>query len=1036
MDLLRIRIVTSLCACFVLLGATLHPLVGAQSGPPSRALLCIFGRWETCAPHAAFAVRYNAHRYPDTQWDVKLLWPATNLREVVQTFLTNGTDCDVLTLAASSPDSLALSPLVLPNVAWVDGSATSTELSDTATHPTFNRVIPTDAIGAGGAAILAHDFGWTLANVVFVDTAYGRSVAEGFTNRFRALGGQVEFMRSFSDAASVSEVESALTPILEQAKSRVIFVAGATDNAYLYFEASKLWTKVILIFSENACTPATMERFPGTFCTTYGTVPALEAAYRKAFAARDKAAEVAFFRDVFTDAELSNTDTMDIYSFLTADAVRVSMEAINNYWKADHTLYPTMSSVVKTVAFDDGLTGAVGFNGNDREEALLYFFNTYPNASNTSQTILSASGFIVNGTIEAGDKALFYAIDNIGYSNIPPSGLKPILQAKVAFPGWIFAIVVPAVLLLAAFTGYQLRRRSILARCPLDSHQPYACMFVSVKNEDAVRDRHPNDAATAFAAIAAFTRQAVRKTGCHETRRINETTVLIVSKTPEQAMQCAAIVQRTAADYSWDTILHRGQAARAPNTAVGADNRSNASSRHTKRSKKSQHSHKSMTGTTQTRNSADTRGEHAGLVIPQLNVGIQYGLGEIDRDDDTGAISYHGVVVDQAALIADAAIGNHIVVSERLAEVLIETGYVVDGTLSEYRSITVAATSSNGHQSRKKEEKISLQTFMPSNYPLAQSVQDRLATAASASEGDEGCGGIATALSQADKGMARRRVAVACVCIPALMNSDNALNDVEHANRITRTMTDLSEVAKQHKGKFQCVADGRIYIAINTSGPLVSQPETRAAHIAHTIIHDLALVDVPAYRGVSIGIATGRSMEGTVAGFRASMGSVMNTARIMQQLAARLDVPCLSDDRAYDDLNASYHVVTVDAIAIPLSCDARQPPRISRVVALVEQRDNAAEGEWLYHMAKGDTSSGGGTPAAGTAEGAWIGVMKGTLPQETFAALPESTSDVGMPPSALRTRQEQSQARLAAMVEAGSLEVYAKRRSCELDVVY
>jgi ABC-type branched-subunit amino acid transport system substrate-binding protein len=1004
----------------------------AVTAQTRRETLCIFGRSASASSHAAFAAKYYADLFPAVQFDFKVLYPASDLRSVVQSFLANGSTCKFLSITGNSPNAGALSPLVPVSVSWIDGYATATELSDAVAHTSFGRVIPTDSVAAGALAVLATRFSWKMASVVFVDTSYGRSVAEGFSNRLRALGGQIEFSRSFGTSDSIAAIRTAFLPILEQAKSRVIYVGGATPDMFTYFEQEKLWTKVILMFSESSCTAASMARVPGAICATYGNVPQLEADYLNAFRARDKTVDYALFAGVFTTTQLNAVSTVDVYASMTIDAVRAGMEAITNYPSANRTRYANLSSFTKTVSFA-GLTGTVSFKGNDRVEAILYYYNSQPNATNTSQYLRNVGGLVANGSIVPNGSPLYYSLENIGYATMPPAGMKPIPAEPKEFPAWILAIIIPAVVLIAAAIGHTLWRRAALARCPLDATQPYTCMFVSIKNEDAVRDRHPADAADAFAKIAGMVKRVVRSTGCHEARRINETTVLVVSKKPEQALECASQIQLAVSGHAWELELHRGQA----RMVVMADNRSTASSRRTKKSTQSQRTKKSDTGTTKTKESkGSSNPEHTGLAIPRINIGIQIGLGEIDRDEDSGVISYHGAVVDQAAFIADAAVGGQIAVSERLVEVLGEANYNADGVFTDYRAISVPAPPTPGFANKKDKLTVVLQTYMPANFIHAAQVQDRIAAAISVSDSDDACGGIAAALSQAENGFARRRVAVACVYIPSILNADNKLNDAEHARRLTQVLTEIAEVAKQHKGKIQCVSDGRIYIVVNASGPPVSQPETRAANIATYIVHDLVPLD-STFRGTTVGIATGRSMEGTVAGVTASVGTAMNTARIMQQLCVQLDMPCLADDRSYDDLNASYHVVTVDAVAIPTSCDSKNHPRISRVLALVEQRDNAADGEWLYHMDGAKSVNRGETCDTTSAESVWQALAKGTTPQEGIPALPaRPPQDMEMPAGSLHHRQEVSHARLADVLETGSLDAYARKRARELAVVY
>jgi hypothetical protein len=221
---------TSMTLCRALLGSgtalllvSIAMLCGCTAQQPVVATktLCVFNGWYGGVPWAAITPSFYAADFPGARFNLRILNSTDDLRLHVQTYLSNGADCDVLTLVGYSPYCIALSPVMLSTVAWVDASATSTQLSDKLANPYFNRVIPTDAVGAGAAAVFAYSQGWRLANVLCNDESYGLSVAQGFSSRFNKLGGSIEYSRCVSPSFTADTFQSALDGILSQSQSNV-----------------------------------------------------------------------------------------------------------------------------------------------------------------------------------------------------------------------------------------------------------------------------------------------------------------------------------------------------------------------------------------------------------------------------------------------------------------------------------------------------------------------------------------------------------------------------------------------------------------------------------------------------------------------------------------------------------------------------------------------------------------------------------------------------------------------------------------------
>ena len=1018
----------------------------AAAAPPASLTMCIYVRYQQITLSSHFAMRKYAPLYPLTTWKAKALTVGAGTpRDIVRAYLENGTDCDFVGYMSSSPAAFALLPLIPTTTAWMDSLTASTDLTPTDVNKAFNRVIPTGDVAAQSAAVALHALGFKLISVLCADNAYGRSAAAGMAKKFAELGGSVERSRCFPETANASTVMDALLTVTN-GTSRVLFLAGAT-TAYGPIRELNLTKDIIVVLPESGCMAATVVNLPGALCATYAMVPSRAAVAAAEYRARNISLDRAVFGNSMTAGQYASS-TFDMFCGFAIDAMRLTMDAMYNFNdRPNPTQYPNMATFIRSRKVLDGLTGEVSLDSNgDRVSATLAFFNAQPKASNSSQYELVQLGLISGNDVVFDDaKTAYWAILGGYYNKTAPSDLKPVpappvlVAPAVEFPYWVLAIVGACAVLCAVVVARWAAGRIALARCPKDDSLAYSVMFVGVKNEDVIRDRHPEDASKLFSHLAAKIKDLVRKHGCHEARRINETTWMVVAKQAKDAVACASAIQLFVAEENWRPLMHPAQAVirtsnpgtirnetQSVRSSVRRKNANSTAGDDTRSTRKSNTSDKSTT-----KKSASSSG--VCYFPPTAFIGIHTGMGSIDHNEETGTFSYHGQAVDRAAMVADTAVAGQIAISAHAVEAATgdESGRtgLAGGAFAFYRAINVPVPQ-QGFAQKAATVCIDLMSFTPENYSEATRVQARIDKVMADSDKDDNVGGIACALSQAESGFARRRVGVVVVFIPGLLNPGNRFTDVEHSRRVQQILADVVEITTHNKGTVSRVTDGRVTIYVNSTGPVVSQPETRAATIGHQL-SELKQLDA-IFRETTIGIAFGKSMEGASSGVAASLGNVATFARMTQRAAAFLKEGCLCIDTCYDDLFSRFQTETVDAVAMPTSDEQQAGPcKVTRLIALIRQRDETAEGEWLYQMQPG--AGGGGTPSdnlLAIMDQRWAALASGAKAGD-LPGLP--VMPTGLDPD---NRIAVIADRLADAQAAESFAAYAARRSADMSLIH
>eukprot|EP00760_Papus_ankaliazontas_P029195 PhM_4_TR4159/c1_g1_i1/m.73949 len=170
------------------------------------------------------AVDYYRPQFPHVEWKFHVLSsPLYSVKHTIRSWIFNGTSCDLLVGPAVSSHAVGIGPLV--RIPWISETATSTELSSKLAFPSFSRVIPNDEDSAVAMGLAFKEFRWRQANILCVDTPYGRSAASGVSQAIASLDGVVEVSRCFEEDASYERVNSIMDQITS-ARSRVTVVSG------------------------------------------------------------------------------------------------------------------------------------------------------------------------------------------------------------------------------------------------------------------------------------------------------------------------------------------------------------------------------------------------------------------------------------------------------------------------------------------------------------------------------------------------------------------------------------------------------------------------------------------------------------------------------------------------------------------------------------------------------------------------------------------------------------------------------------------
>eukprot|EP00672_Neobodo_designis_P009215 CAMPEP_0174878820 /NCGR_PEP_ID=MMETSP1114-20130205/82948_1 /TAXON_ID=312471 /ORGANISM="Neobodo designis, Strain CCAP 1951/1" /LENGTH=890 /DNA_ID=CAMNT_0016114209 /DNA_START=378 /DNA_END=3047 /DNA_ORIENTATION=+ len=749
----RSTLISSALGALLLLAAAAVSILAAPAAaaPPADAHVCIVASFSSrvvAERHAYDVIRAN---YPRTNWSLALLPGSCSARTSVQGYVTHPRRCDVLIAAGCSTPTLALSPLVPTSTAWTDASATSQELTSVARHPSFNRVIPADDVAGRAGANVAYRLGWTTVSVLCENSAYGRSLVDAFTEALHDLGGQVDVSRCWESDAEDDEIEGRVRQVLAQRTARAIFIAGGNEALPVLQKLEVHKSSHILMV--EGCADTSLD-LPGSICAVYTTVEERFAAFRAGLRARDYTPLLPEFAAAgFDDADVirSAQSTTSFYSALGYDALQHAMHGVYTYPDANQTRFPTMAEYLRSYA-TEGLTGTVELtpDGN-RPNAPMKVMNSYIDAV-TGEAVHAVVGtadtrtlVLDNFTASASRPARWYWL-NSSFSDAVASNELPSEEAAEAFPVWSIVVIVVVVLALVGAGAYAATRTDPLANCPLDDAKPFSVLFVTLANEAALNDHYtPESVAAATAAMAKMVRKAVRAAKCHEAQRINDGCFMVVAKSPDRALDCAARIVRsvnTTEDCNKHLLL---QAPRAHDDAVSevlSRSRLSGQSRSSRQSRQQRHGTsphgpraraQSHAGLSTTRRSVGAPSSHdrssmsldgAGEAPPlRVTVGVTHGFGVIDHDAEHGVLSYRGALLTSAATATDAGVPGQVVTTERLVDGLQEEGTDVPGSFDLYidpdNNNDASASASLKNKKDKETAAGSLYTYMVPEYGIA-----------------------------------------------------------------------------------------------------------------------------------------------------------------------------------------------------------------------------------------------------------------------------------------------------------------------------
>lgn len=936
--------------------------------------MCLLNAWAGDTYVMLHAVRHFAAQYPLTAWNSLVIGGPDSLPNHVQEYLRSGANCTALIGPGYSSIAVAMSPLVPADTVWVDHAASSTELSNKAFHPRFSRTIPTDDINAGAVAVAIHSWGWNLANVLCADEPYGRSVANGFSTAFAALGGTIELSRCYSPDATNETVVALLNEVYQR-ESRVLFLAGHLWDGLLHaLDVTRAVDRLTLIFTEVSCTNATLTRYPGSLCANYEPDPTF-VAFERAYLARNYTADTQLLLAKGSPAgDVTVHDDTRPYGPFIADAVHLAMEAVSTYDRANKTKFPDIVSYARALPIN-GYSGPVvlGRTTGDRAEARLEVYNSRPAADGGWQVLGVMNGnTFVPGSALTTTGGFWY---NSFYSTTPPSHLHPKQPAPKPVPYWIIPVAILGLLVILAPIVAKAKQSVAAAKWPSDPDEPFAVMFVGTKNEAAVTEAFPTVIGRAHAAVAKVIRAACARHGCVEARRVGDGTVMVVSKSPRAAMRCAVEIVNGVHAIAWDTVLpvHERIDQRLRDVS-DSDTIASDGSRRTSRSRASSQgaAHKSSrrsSGGARSATYVQETFKSTSRFYP--NIGIHFGKCHIDRDDELGTFSYTGDTVSIAAEVADNALKHHVLVTGDVVSFLDASAENMDGEIEDFLRLQLTSRSHRGHAE------------IPTFSFLAAGLVDREAldaaitahvekktaltrkqSGALSRAGDSGAehsragvkshvGSISGALMQASTGVSMRKIAVVSVAVPALVRDMKGMTLDERQRRIAKVTEVIAGVAATRRVHVDLIADGVALLTVNTtSATVAAMPIIRAAATALEIDATLTALG---YASTYAGIASGQALVGSVAELRLVSGGVVHHASQLRAAAAQLKVPALGAGDTAVDLFTHFSMATVD-VANLTNIDGET--RRARLVAVIGSRgDDEVDGEWLYNVATAESNT-------------------------------------------------------------------------------
>eukprot|EP00760_Papus_ankaliazontas_P030245 PhM_4_TR4686/c0_g2_i1/m.105985 len=284
---------------------------------------------------------------------------------------------------------------------------------------------------------------------------------------------------------------------------------------------------------------------------------------------------------------------------------------------------------------------------------VLYTFNLYS---------------LFNATNDTGAVTNMLSIEScrVPY-NVPPETTKSQLPLTLGV-----AIPVGVVFLICCYVSNIVFRKYIAKKkvmfAPKNAQEAFSVMIVALKKESVLWERYPASMPKVLQLYSKIVSSYIRSNGCYEVKTIGTGGVLIVGATSDAVAACASQVAGELQKQDWNKFLvatgDGGDGASfRPEESETCSSLTNGERRHTRMSSSSHRISGSASVTGSTFGGGGTRSSTTAAPVVAFGIGIHCGHGRITHDEERNAYDYAGPTVDTAAIIADRAQGDQILMS-------------------------------------------------------------------------------------------------------------------------------------------------------------------------------------------------------------------------------------------------------------------------------------------------------------------------------------------------------------------------------------
>eukprot|EP00760_Papus_ankaliazontas_P017958 PhM_4_TR17407/c0_g1_i2/m.82183 len=622
-------------------------VVGGQVTLPS-VTICNFPLLDDIESvfHATFAVKYYAPQFPAVQWRHHNIHTVNDpsVRNIIFSWIVNGTGCDVLVGPGFSYLALGISPVV--NIPWIDPSSTSTELSVKMAHPTFSRTIPTDEVGGKLLGAIYRKFNWRQTNILCSEDTYGRSVAAGVASAIAEIDGVVEVSRCFEKDASYERVRAAVETVLAS-NTRVTFIAGLySDPWYAHFktvvEELRAYDKIIFLLSEVFCSSSdkTYLAFTGSICATYSAAESVMGPFLSSYrnmstrTATELEAELADLASMgfSLDEMRSRSNGTNIYATFMHDSVLHGMSSLNSYYSNGTAQLMGVDKIkyLREHVTYGGATGAIRLDENgDRRQIDAVIYNVQPGQREVMIGHVRNATFVQDGSSRA--------VHLLGRTSVDiPTARRPVAEEDSGLD--IIPIVVPvtvvcvAVVVATVVLRISTQKSRNNHNAVTDSSQPFTVVFTDIQASTTLWAREPVAMSEALEAHHLHIRKGISRCRGYEVKTIGDS-FMCVFRDRADALKFALDVQQSLYEATWPSGLD--DVYKHVLTSDGVEL------------------------------PPDYTWLWNGL---RVRVGLNYGSGSIQLDPVTLGYDYYGTVVNTAARVEGVAHGGQVVATAAVLE--------------------------------------------------------------------------------------------------------------------------------------------------------------------------------------------------------------------------------------------------------------------------------------------------------------------------------------------------------------------------------